>query len=684
MNKICFTCLLLLGAVSVTASDDVIPEIIVTADFRQATEMNVASSISVMTEDVIRSRSAQHFEDLVHAIPNVNYASGSNRARFFQIRGIGERSQFSSPLNPSVGLLIDNVDFSGAGTIATMMDVQQVEVLRGPQGTRYGANALAGIINIKTNDPLDTFAANFKASIADYGTKTYGGMLTGPINDRVQYRLVAEKHQSDGYYDNRFLGINDNNGRDELTIRGKLHIRASDNWDISITVADVDVDNGYDAFSLDNNRHTLSDEPGHDRQDSSSFAIESTWNLSRFDLVSIINFADSDIEYGFDEDWTFTGFHPFGYTSTDNYDRNRKTSSVEFRLISNRDSRLLGDSTDWLVGIYSLQSRENLVREYTFLATDFSSNYDFDTLAAFLQLDSSLTNKLILSSGIRFEKRETRYDNSDGVAFHPEENLWGGRIALKLFVNDNTMIYGSVARGYKAGGFNTEGTLDLDLREFDEEYLIEYEAGVKSRLLDNRLLIRAAVFHDDRRDQQVKSSLVRSRPDGSTEFIDFLGNAAEGTNKGIEIEANWHPTDNFKITAAVGLLSAKFDKFINEFGEDLSGRDQSQAPSYMYHMAVQYRKNNWYFGIYVDAKDEYFFSDRHAIKSDKYALLNAHIGYETGRWKLGVWGRNLNDKDYFTRAFGSFGNDPRKNYATEPYFQFGEPRIIGLSFEVSL
>ncbi len=684
MNKICFTCLLLLGAVSVTASDDVIPEIIVTADFRQATEMNVASSISVMTEDVIRSRSAQHFEDLVHAIPNVNYASGSNRARFFQIRGIGERSQFSSPLNPSVGLLIDNVDFSGAGTIATMMDVQQVEVLRGPQGTRYGANALAGIINIKTNDPLDTFAANFKASIADYGTKTYGGMLTGPINDRVQYRLVAEKHQSDGYYDNRFLGINDNNGRDELTIRGKLHIRASDNWDISITVADVDVDNGYDAFSLDNNRHTLSDEPGHDRQDSSSFAIESTWNLSRFDLVSIINFADSDIEYGFDEDWTFTGFHPFGYTSTDNYDRNRKTSSVEFRLISNRDSRLLGDSTDWLVGIYSLQSRENLVREYTFLATDFSSNYDFDTLAAFLQLDSSLTNKLILSSGIRFEKRETRYDNSDGVAFHPEENLWGGRIALKLFVNDNTMIYGSVARGYKAGGFNTEGTLDLDLREFDEEYLIEYEAGVKSRLLDNRLLIRAAVFHDDRRDQQVKSSLVRSRPDGSTEFIDFLGNAAEGTNKGIEIEANWHPTDNFKITAAVGLLSAKFDKFINEFGEDLSGRDQSQAPSYMYHMAVQYRKNNWYFGIYVDAKDEYFFSDRHAIKSDKYALLNAHIGYETERWKLGVWGRNLNDKDYFTRAFGSFGNDPRKNYATEPYFQFGEPRIIGLSFEVSL
>jgi len=206
MVKICFTCLLLLVTYSVAASDGALPEIVVTADFRQASESDVASSISVMTEEIIRSRSAQHFEDLIHAIPNVNYASGSNRARFFQIRGIGERSQFSAPLNPSVGLLIDNVDFSGAGTIATMMDVQQVEVLRGPQGTRYGANALAGLINIKTNDPADTFAAYFKVSVADYETRTLGGMLTGPISDKVQYRLVAEKHQSDGYYDNRFFG----------------------------------------------------------------------------------------------------------------------------------------------------------------------------------------------------------------------------------------------------------------------------------------------------------------------------------------------------------------------------------------------------------------------------------------------------------------------------------------------
>ncbi|MEE8233332.1 MAG: TonB-dependent receptor, partial [Gammaproteobacteria bacterium] len=519
---------------------------------------------------------------------------------------------------------------------------------------------------------------------ADYGTRTLGGMLTGPLSDKVQYRLVAEKHESDGYYDNHFLDIDDNNGREELTVRGKLHDPASDTWNIHISVSDVDVDNGYDAFTFDNNRHTLSDEPGHDRQDSSSFAINSTWNLANFNLVTIVNFADSDIEYGYDEDWTYTGFHPFGYTSTDNYIRDRKTRSAEIRLISNEASRIFNDSTEWVVGLYSLLSDEHLVRKYTFLPADFASNYDFDTLAVFFQLDSSLTDTLVLSSGIRFEKRETSYDDSDGVAFNPDENLWGGRVALKLFVNDDTMIYGSVSRGYKAGGFNTDGTLDVDLREFDEEYLIEYEVGVKSKLMDNQLQLRAAIFYDDRRDQQVKSSLVRSRPDGSTEFIDFLGNAAEGTNKGLEIEANWYATENFKLTASAGLLDAEFDQYINEFGEDLSGRDQAQAPSYMYHLAAEYRKSNWYFQISLDGKDEYFFSDRHAVKSDKYALLNANIGYEIGHWKISVWGRNLNDKDYFTRAFGSFGNDPRKNYATEPYFQFGEPRIIGLSFEVTI
>ena len=142
-----------LSSCAIAAEGTAIEEIIVTADFRSRSELDTASSVTVMTDAILKSQAAQHVEELVNAIPNVNYASGSNRARFFQIRGIGERSQFAAPINPSVGFLVDNVDFSGAGTIATMMDVAQLEVLRGPQGTRYGANAPAGLMNVKTNHP---------------------------------------------------------------------------------------------------------------------------------------------------------------------------------------------------------------------------------------------------------------------------------------------------------------------------------------------------------------------------------------------------------------------------------------------------------------------------------------------------------------------------------------------------
>jgi outer membrane receptor protein involved in Fe transport len=684
MKKNClFFTFLLYSGISYALADS-LPEIVVTADLRERNELDTASSVSVVTEQVITARAAQHIEDLLHTIPNVNYTSGSNRSRFFQIRGIGERSQFVGPLNPSVGFLVDNVDFSGAGTIATLMDVEQVEVLRGPQGTRYGANALAGLINVKTNDPADYFGAKLKLSAAEFNTQTFGAMLTGPLGDSVQARLVAESHESDGYYENDFLGKDDTNGRDELTIRAKVHVDVSDTWNLDMSLSKVDVDNGYDAFTLDNTRDTLSDEPGHDRQDSTSFAIDSTWNLSLFDVRAIASVADSDIEYGFDEDWTYTGIHPWGYTSTDNYIRERDTRSLEVRLVSNEDGLIFGGSTSWVVGFYSLFSEESLTREYTYLPENFTSDYDFDTYAVFFQVDSSLSGKLELSTGLRLEKRDTEYANSDGVAFKPDEDLWGGRIALKYFLSEDTMSYGSVARGYKAGGFNTDGSLDVALREFNEEYLIEYELGIKSKLMDNQLHLRAAVFYDDRHDQQVKSSMVIGRPDGTTEFIDFIGNAADGTNKGLEVELNWYATDALKIVASAGLLDAEFDNYINEFGEDLSGRDQAQAPAWMYHLAADYQFDNWYIQLSVDGKDEYYFSDRHAVQSDSYVLLNANAGYETDKWKISIWGRNLSDEDYATRAFGSFGNDPRKFYVTEPYFQFGEPRIVGLTFEMNL
>ncbi len=668
------------------AAENTIEEIVVSADFRARSELDTVGSISVMTEAAIKSRAAQHFEELANAIPNVNYASGSSRARFFQIRGIGERSQFVAPINPSVGFLVDNVDFSGAATIATMMDVEQVEVLRGPQGTRYGANALAGLINVKTHDPEDQFAANLKLGAADYNTETMSAMITGPLTEAVSGRLAVGSHRSDGYYENGYLGTKENNAQDEISIRGKLRAEMSESWTLDLTLSHVDVDNGYDAFTLDNSRTTLSDEPGQDRQESLALAIDSSWQLNDFDLELIVGLADSDMEYGYDEDWTFAGIHPDGYMSSDSYIRDRETRSFELRFLSNESSRLFSDSTDWLFGVYTLNSAESLRRDYTFLTSSFRSNYDFDTAAVFFQLDSALSEKLTLETGLRVERRDTSYTDSELLSFSPAETLWGGRIALKYLLNSNTMAYASVARGYKAGGFNTDGTLDAGLREFGEEFLLEYELGVKSNLLENRLHLKAALFHDDRHEQQVKSSTGRIRADGSTEFIDFIGNAAEGTNNGMEFEAVWYPSERLGLTASIGLLDATFDSFLNSENQDLSGRDQAHAPGYMGHLAADYNLGAWSLSVSLDAKDDFYFSDSHNIQSDPYELLNMNLSYAGDRWSLSFWGRNLTNKDYAVRGFffGEFGNDPRKGYAPEPYLQFGEPRVIGISYEVQL
>jgi outer membrane receptor protein involved in Fe transport len=694
MSNVCYkpTITLLLSAfLSFTvglaaAAENTIEEIVVTADFRARSELDMATSVTVMTEAAIKSRSAQHFEELANAIPNVNYASGSNRARFFQIRGIGERSQFVAPINPSVGFLVDNVDFSGAATIATMMDVKQVEVLRGPQGTRYGANALAGLINVKTHDPEDQFAASLKLGAADYNTQTITAMVTGPMTETVSARLAVGSHRSDGYYENLFLRTKRNNAQDEQSIRGKLSAEISANWQLDLSLSHVDIDNGYDSFTLDNSRTTLSDEPGQDQQESLALAIDSSWQLDNFDLKLIVGLADSDMEYGYDEDWTFAGIHPDGYMSRDNYIRNRETQSLELRFLSNDSSRLFSDSTDWLFGVYTLKSSESLKREYTFLASDFRSNYDFDTAAAFFQLDSSLSEKLTLETGLRVERRDTIYRDSELLGFSPMETLWGGRVAAKYLLNSNTMAYASIARGYKAGGFNTDGTLDADLREFGEEFLIEYELGIKSSLLENKLHLKAAVFHDDRQDQQVKSSEGRIRVNGSTEFVDFVGNAAEGSNNGMELEAVWYPSEQLGLTASLGLLDATFDSFVNSENQDLSGRDQAHAPGYMAHLAADYNLGAWSLSVSLDAKDDFYFSDSHNVQSDPYELLNLNLSYSGERWSLSFWGRNLTNQDYAVRGFffGEFGNDPRKGYAPEPYVQYGEPRMVGVSYEVQL
>jgi len=656
---------------------DVMEEVLVTADFRDTSLNELAASVQVIGEAQIEQQEARHIEALLNLIPNVNYSSGASRGRFFQIRGIGERSQFVEPVNPSVGLLVDGIDMSGIGAAATLLDTQQVEVLRGPQGTLYGANALAGLINVKTNEPSDEFTGKLKASVAEFDSRQLSAVLSGPLSETVAYRVAAQTEQSDGYMENRHLGHDDTANIDEKTLRAKLRIEPNEELRLDLTALVVDVDNGYDHFTLDNSFNTLSDEPGHDRQETQAVAAQLNWQFSSTTVLdATLSVANSDMEYGYDEDWAFDGIHPDGYSSKDNYIRERDNTTADVRLMSSEHGRIFNGSSDWLLGLYVFDQEESLRREYTYLANDFLSDFSTERSAIYTQLDSDLSDVLVLSAGARFEKHRNSYSDSNQVSGSSDENLWGGKLSLSYQTSDSSSAYALLSRGYKSGGFNTDGTLPAEFRSFDTEVLWNYELGYK--LSGEKHNVQLAFFYQDREDVQIKSSNAVPRADGSTEFVDFIDNSANGESYGLELSSQWQITEALDAFANVGLLETE----LNDSSLSRNGGEVAHAPSYQAALGLNVDLGRgWYTSADIQAKDEFYFSDSHNASSEAFVLFNAKIAYRKADWELSLWGKNLSDEEVRSRGFGGFGNDPRNGYATSEYFQFAAPRQIGVSGE---
>lgn len=687
--------LLLLTAPLALAQADapvLIEEMIVTSEFRPAALEDTAASVSVISLADRKAGSLNHLEEVLGWAPNVNLASGGGRARFVQIRGIGERSQFAEPLNPSVGLLLDGVDMSGIGTVATLFDVDQVEILRGPQGTLYGANALAGLINVVSADPTEELYARLSLDAGNYGAFGVGGVVSGPLGENVGYRLAVQSYGDDGFMDNRFLDRDDTDDHDELTIRGKLHWQVGAETDLRLMLSHVDIDNGYDAFSLDNDRNTLSDAPGQDRQRSTFGSVQlNTVVGAGAVLQGAVGYAHSDTDYGYDEDWTYTGFDPIGYTSEDRYRRDRQTLTFNVRMLSAQAPRPPG-SIDWVLGFYGLRQEEDLRRDYTyFFGEPFTSRFEVDRFALYGELGAQISARIRASFGLRYEHHDSDYSDSSAVDASPQDDMVGGRLVLEADVGDDAMVYLSASHGYKAGGFNTTGTLGPELRDFDSEKLWNFEFGVKGTSADGQLRARVAAFLMQRDDVQVSTFIAIPRDDGTTEFIDLIDNAAEGTNVGLEAEILWIPTAQLELFASFGWLDTKFKDFINAAGEDLDGEEQSHAPGYQFHVGGEYRFwDGWFLRLALEGRDAFYFTDgrRFApnaedLKSSSYELLHASAGYEADKWRVSVWGRNLTDEDYFVRGF-YFGNDPRDFYTDRGFTQLGEPRRYGVTVQLEL
>jgi outer membrane receptor protein involved in Fe transport len=681
--RILLVAVALLPALSLWAQEPITEEIIVTADWREQAAAELAANVSVLGADTLEDAGVQHLEDVMLLVPNLNYSGETSRPRYFQIRGIGEREQYQGAPNPSVGFIVDDIDFSGIGMVATLFDVEQIEVLRGPQGTRYGANALAGLINVQTRDPGTETSMDSKIDIGSDGLISGGLAFGGSVgrNDAA-YRVAVQGYQSDGFRDNVFSGRSNTNGRDELTTRAKLTWTAGPDWDFRATAMHVDLDNGYDAWANDNGFVTRTDDPGRDSQRSNAGALRARWSGNPdFDFISITTIADSDIEVSFDGDWGNDAFWGVPYDFTSATARTRETWTQELRWLSQPGAELFSGTTSWVAGIYllSLEEGNDVLELYNGgVFRDLTSDYGADSLAVFGQLDRDLGPRTALSVGLRSERRDASYTDSDDVAFSPTESMVGGHVSLTHDVNAELAWFGSLVRGYKAGGFNIGPSIPVDRREFDAEALWSLETGLKGRWRDGRLSGTLGVFYSSRRDQQVSTSLQLD-PQDPLSFVFFTDNAAEGYNYGIETEFDWQVSSRWWLDGNVALLRTKYDRFDSPTAA-LAGRGQAHAPRYQFALGATYRSPSGFFArIDYQGRDAFYFDDSHDQRSKSYELANLRVGYEWEQWSLSLWVRNVLDENYAVRGF-YFANDPNDPlFLPQLFTRLGDPRQAGVT-----
>ncbi|MFL6620515.1 MAG: TonB-dependent receptor [Povalibacter sp.] len=698
MRVAAFVLGLSLASVALAARDDVLEEVIVTATLREQPLLDVPLSISVIDSQTLRDAGRQQFEDVLTSVPNLHWAGGTSRPRYFQLRGIGEREQYEGAPNPSVGFLIDDIDFSGIGMAATLFDVDRIEVLRGPQGMRYGANALAGLIVLRSADPQSDFGLSTEASVGNYDSESVGAVATGPVSAlNSSWRIGVQRFRSDGFRSDPYLHRDDTDGRDELTARAKWRWQPSDDTTVDFTWLHVDLDNGYDGWSIDNSRRSLADDPGKDTQKANGGAVHvetPAGSIGKLTLIGTV--SDSQGEYSFDGDWgNAESWAPYTYDYFYRAFTTRQARSLEARLASNPTE---DSSLGWLFGVYALDLDETIhessvgdyvdpfAPEYSGSTDDsLTSHYDARNVAAFGQIEGMITSRLGWTFGLRSERRSADYrDNGiqDGEPRSTDtsdmETMWGGQATLQFDVQDNVKTFATLSRGYKAGGFNLGQAAAIKER-FAPEYLWSLDIGAKGEWFERRLYADLTAFYMRRDDMQVATGIQLDPIGDPNSYLFFTDNASGGRNSGIETSIRWRATQQLEVGGSLGLLHTRYSGFRPE-GKDVSNRDQAHAPEYQLALNATWRSPLGLMArVDFAAIDDYYFDvPPNDQRASAYTLTNLKLGYETDHWSVYLWSRNLFDEDYAIRGF-YFGNEP-PNFENKLYTQLGEPRQVGLSF----
>ena len=680
---------------SISGFSQDIEEIIVKGDWREINVLEEDSSIVILNNQIIESQPIKHFENLSYLVPNLNFAASDSRARHFQIRGIGERSGYERTPNSAVGFLIDDIDYSGQGGIATTFDVDQIEVHRGPQGSRIGSNALAGLIYIKTKEPTEVFEGSSEITLGTYGTRNAGIAFGGPtqFNQDITYRVALRSDYSDGFRKNLFLGKSNTSKKDEDTYRLKLNWKLRDKTTLKFLITQIDLDDPADIWTIDGSLNTLSDRPGMDSQKTNAYSMKIFHGFAGYEFQSITSITDTDVVLSYDADWGNAKSHaPYTYDYFSETLRDRETFSQELRLVSDELDFNSNRNTEWVLGISYFDVKEVNFKNDDGVYGDpsdpfgpygsqssSSSNFSSDNLSIFGNIDYFLDEFTKLSIGARWEDYQSNYYDSFGESFNPNDQMSGGKISLNKNLSDVANIFISVARGFNQGGFNLNLGLAPDSKNtnlyYDPEFLTNYEVGFNAQLFDAKTNIAAVIFYSDREDQQVLISTQVDPTDPNT-FSFLTQNAAEGTNKGLELNIDVQLTESLNFFARLGLLRTEINNWKSR--PDLEGRAQAHAPKKSYAFGMNWSiTNRASLSVDVVGKSSFYYSDSHNNQSKSYSLTNINFDYLIGGWTYSIWARNIFDEYYSVRGF-YFGNEA-PDFKDTLYERHGDPRHVGLS-----
>ena len=675
--------------VQLTAAETRLDEAVVTAQKMESDPHDVAASLSVVDAKQVEQQYLWNVMDVTALVPNLNLANPGDGRNVASMRGITTTSY-----NQAVATYVDGVNQFGLDTyIPYLQDVERIEVLRGPQGTLYGRNAMAGVINIVTKQPTNRTSGVVELNAGNYGQQRYLlGFRTPLVKDKLFFGASAMYNGMNGFYTNDF----DDSHYDKLqAVSGNYYLKYLLNSRWAMTLNFKHVSNRNDgSFPLIMGLDEAFDNPFHLSQDAKTTMVDESRNVS----LSINHFG-KDISFSsqtaYQSNYRYyrspidADFMPLdGMSVVNNYGRdwnNVKVFTQEFKLGSapGKDSPFSWTAGTFLFhqdaptkqGTHFGANAEDLMgpgtpAQVTSILTNSAVNQG---AAVFGQLGFRFGDGWELQAGLRYDyehaaldaRGEFQPDGGDAEVVQPDMSATAGFHALspsfsaKYAFNDRTQVYGTYARGFRAGGLSqlSSDPSEASLQAFDPEYSNNVEVGTKNILWNQRLQLNAAAFYSRVNDAQVPTLTL---PDAIT----VTRNTGRMESMGLELEATVRAARHLTVWANAAFTHARYLDLITAADDgnvQLKGNRPVFTPEWTGFAGAQYvvplgtsSNQQLQFGVYGKFVGQQYFTVENDLGQKTYGLLNANIGYSLNGYELTVWGQNLTDTRYADYAY-NFG-----------------------------